>query len=145
MKIQNAPENKAKFFALYLGQKVWVKPSVYGNDAFGVNPEMLYIPCDEEYTQLKPLSAISDEDAIEVANLCFSYKEGHYITKTEMLEDMLKEGKGLINKFIESGYGWEIKRLLSIIDFLRYKGYLIGWMDLTLEDILAYGWARLEG
>ena len=67
--MENTLHNKAKFFSLFLWQKVWVKPPVYGYDTFVVNPEMLYSVSSDEYLSLKPISSITDEDLIHVARL----------------------------------------------------------------------------
>lgn len=131
MKTQNTPENRANFHALYYGQRIaYCVNSADEIQAFGclsncVNDEILYL-------KTKPLSAISDEDAIEVARIEYPlHPSHHYSGYGKYLCDNL-------NTSITSNK-------VHISDFLRSKGYLIGWMDLTPEDILSYGWGRLEG
>lgn len=133
MKTQNTPENKAKFFALYWGQKVLVLDGLASNVDSWIDGNNI-----KSFTlKLKPLSAISDEDAIEVARIA-----GYNIIRSNIVE----LGKSIVMDICSGIGGGSIRwnESLSITDFLRSKGYLLGWMDLTTEDILAYGWVRLE-
>lgn len=63
--MENTLENKAKFFALYWGQKcAWVKWP-HENEYLG--KVSAYSIMWTSYLELKPLSSISNEDVIEVS------------------------------------------------------------------------------
>lgn len=134
MKTQNTPEDKAKFFALYWGQKTLSDGVETHNisSVFNLKHESFFL-------KLKPLSAISDEDAIEVAKRMYP-KDNHND------KDCLEWGKEIAREIIQGQTDKDViwfAGIIQVADFIRSKGYLIGWMDLTAEDILSYGWARL--
>lgn len=106
--MENTLENKAKFFGNYLGQeiafdKAGFKALVY--DA--IKPSWI----ESFYLELKPLSHITDEDAI---NLGYGY--------VSHLKSNLDRN----------------------IDQLRNLGYALPWMDLSVEDLIEYGWIKLK-
>ncbi len=143
--MENTLVNKEKFFALYIRQRVLVN-NFCTESANGVvtitaldylhNTEMY---C---YLMLKPLSSITDEDAIEVAKLF--WKEDKYHT--------IKNGKyyvGTINQFHENPiveYGIEMypHNALLMCDFLRSKGYALPFLDLSVSELINYGWVKLK-
>lgn len=107
MKTENTLENKAKFFAQYWGQHLIIMGSflrIIDHLTLG-NIE------NDDILQLKPLSKISDEDAI---NLGY-------------------------------GYASHLKSNLDRnIDQLRNLGFAVPWMDLSVEDLVEYGWIKLD-
>jgi len=85
MKAENTPENKAKFFAQYWGQRV-LPVKIWGS----ANDVSYYLfkkkdLFEESYLELTSLSSISDEDAIEVAHLAFL--QGRYDWKITRRDD----------------------------------------------------------
>lgn len=108
MKIQNTLENKARFFAQYWGQKVFktsLKQEIPHKNNFGKSIQF------NDFLELKPLSQINDEDAI---NLGY-------------------------------GYASHLKSNLDRnIDQLRNLGYALPYMDLSVEDLVEYGWVKLK-
>ena len=66
MKTQNTLENKAKFFAQY-----WEQHVLYFSSDFLRKIDNLTLDSieNDDYLELKPLSQISDEDAIEVSKI----------------------------------------------------------------------------
>lgn len=104
MKTENTLENKVKFFAQYWGQKCG--KNKYGN--LSVNKSNIL---NITHLELKPLSHITDEDAI---NLGY-------------------------------GYSSHLKSNLDRnIDQLRKLGFAVNWMDLSVEDLVKYGWVKLK-
>jgi len=148
MKTEITLENKAKLFAVYLGQKI-ILTGDYNRNLYNVQPYSLSLIIkgnNSTSLKLKPLSEITDEDAIEVAMLCFAYKEGYYITKTEILNDAKNEGHGLIKKIIDNKLPLSITAyaISGVIDFLRSKGYALPWMGLSVEQMVDFGWVKLK-
>ena len=110
MKTENTLENKRKFFAQYWGQKILLHVIDVDDILLLLNNEI-----DNDIKNwllyLKPVSQISDEDAI---NLGY-------------------------------GYASHLKSNLDRnIDQLRNLGYVLPWMDLSVEDLVEYGWVKLK-
>lgn len=164
MKTENTLENKAKFFAQYWGQKVF-KYTREGSLLTEEIGNVLFIPKSKAMNfsclELKPLSQISDEDAIEVAKLVSPMlfegrgkNGGHYIDKSEIGWYSVKHnGKTLMVDIDLDGYVFEYdeveeykrpSRSLIGTDYLRSKCYALPWMDLSVEDLVEYGWVKLK-
>lgn len=139
MKAEINNENKAKFFAMYWGQIVFVNPilsekpvpNIWVFD--GLNTEDF----DGEYLELKPLSAITDEDAEEIGfefnvpskDVELKFHFDNYDTHWEAKhKGMLKEGN----------------LLLEDTDYLRSRGYALPWMGLSVEELIEAGWIKLK-
>lgn len=163
--MENTLENKAKLFALYYGQTVLMHKH-FNND----------IPCtimyssfqDEalqwEYLELKPLSSISDEDAIEVAKIMtFHDGKGLIIERKkhgeiEMYDRYNDEPHFLNTLFFvpdpfeifsrddnRNWFQYDAERILEVTDFLRSRGYALPWMGLSVEKLVNRGWVKLKG
>lgn len=152
--MENTLENKEKFFALYWGQEV-----LKANK----NHEIAWViglggnkPVMQEYLELKPLSSITDEDAIEVVKLKMfhdnvdindiidikiaksSDKKGYFLS----LEGIVQHKRW--NDFVERVFLGEEKIYSFYIDFLRSKGYALPYMGLIVEKLIEYGWVKLK-
>ena len=132
MKIENTLENKAKFFTQYWGQDVLCRV------IFGKNKNEIIMhntPCSnlklgeiiDSYLELKPLSRISDEDAIEISK--------EYPAFGSDIRNSVKE---LFQEFDD------LELSIKTGDYLRSKGYALPWMDLSVEDLVEYGWVKLK-
>ena len=95
--MKNTLENKAKFFAQYYNQDImyclgldgYYKSSVYD----------LRTITNYDYIELKPLSSISDEDAIEVAKLAHQINDGWEIEKRDPKTIFLKRNGNVNDVF----------------------------------------------
>lgn len=102
--MENTLEMKAKFFALYIGQKVMldnIEKSNYPMKIVGFMDEKnvqveyeagltSYYKTNETVSLLlKPLESITDEDAIEVAKILFHHTDPDYNIDWEELEPSL--------------------------------------------------------
>lgn len=150
MKTPNTPENKERFFALYWGQRVIELPNLVwtGNPPEPSHEEYGFCRLDgtamkaidvgyDPHLELKSIADISDVDAFEVAKMI-------------VIESMIPELDNpkqkikwisIVRRDIEDG---TLVMNQVKVDFLRSRGYLIGWMDLTPEDIIGYGWAKVQ-
>lgn len=126
MKTENTLENKAKFFAQYWGQHV-----LYFSSDFLRKIDSLTLDSveNDDYLELKPLSQISDEDASKVCDLIF-------ITNNNLNIQQIKQIVILIESNNWNNY--------KIFDYLRSKGYALPYMDLSVEDLIEYGWIKLD-
>ena len=146
MKTENTLENKAKFFAQYFGQHV-----LYFTYDFLRKIDNLTLDSieNDDYLELKPLSHISNEDAIELMRLKIESK-GIVDIETIEIENKTLDGYTFIVKY----KNWDDERVgfvfnghtnpLSFYDYLRSKGYALSWMDLSVEDLVNYGWVKLK-
>lgn len=161
MKSEITPENKAKFFAQYWGQDV-LSSDMYGDNGTIYSLTMKEDSCNDKWLLLKPLSSISDEDAIEVAKIAcpelfHTRKSGHYIERREFENgwitvkhdinyksvDIDIDGYILVyNESDDGGYDRN-PNMVHAIDYLRSKGYALPWMGLTVEEMIEAGWVKL--
>lgn len=125
-KLENTPANKLRFRALYFGQKVfrlnsWEHP-------YSTNLGTGYIHESEGYLLLTDLADITDEDAIEVAK-----KAGY---KTDDKDILLKLAKAILAK---------IDNLHQpVYQYLQSHGYALPFMNLTVADLIEYGWLKIK-
>lgn len=137
--MENTIENKARFFAQYLDQRIffingWNRCAMI-NDAYKLlKEEFKYLK--KSYLELTPLSQITDKHAIEIAKMFGGTKlsiKGNFI-QVIRVDDLV------ITYWITDSNNLPIK----LIDYLRYYGYAIPYLDLTIEDLLEYGWIKLK-
>lgn len=130
--MENNLDNKAKFFAQYWGQAVMRYDT--GNVIYGVEGKLVNTVDEKDYLQLKPLSSISDEDAIELwdklyLNNTWANKEKIYAVHTSI---------GLDSN------DYTFFEVQIIVDFLRSKGYALPFGGLSVEQLVKYNWLRLS-
>lgn len=120
-------KNKERFFAQYWQLVVGMRS--FGIQTRHVNRDFLDpIYLDESYLELKPLSSITDEDAIEVAKICFvDIDEDWY---PMFVDDVRKED------IFPCGDR-------DVADYLRSKGYALPWLGITVEEMVEAGWIKL--
>lgn len=138
--MENTLENKAKFFAHYysvpcIENDNWIwrskdkfKDLPYGSDI------------TDCYAVLKPLSSITDEEIESIRPLV-----GYSNT-----EDGLKLVRRWLTPMYKEDYNWfaledkkNVLNTISIIDYLRSKGYAVPYMGLSVEKQIEYGWIKL--
>jgi len=123
--MENTLINKQAFFALYWGQEVIKEHNGY---KFKVLGDTIY--WDDALLELKPLSEISDEDALEVGKIIGNVFTTQDIELIEMGKWKLKNNVHLEN--------------VRISDYLRSKGYALPYMDLSVEQMVEFGWIKLS-
>ena len=111
---------KCRFFAQYWGTKTLYVGGV-GLVEIGKGGWNLKHP--DFFLQLKPLSKITDEDAISM----YRGLERNYESANQFLEDYKSIG------FLEQ----------SEVDFLRSKGYVVPFMGYSVDDLVKIGWVQL--
>lgn len=141
MKAEINNENKAKFFALYWGQDVLCS-DMYGDGGTIYSATMKTNSLNEKWLFLKPLSQISDEDAVAIAKILFGSESDWAV------ENWIK----LIKLNLTDQFGSNIFPNIqpyfsiswSVCDYLRSKGYALPWMDLTVDEMIEAGWIKLK-
>ena len=148
MKTQNTLENKAKFFAQYFSQHV-----LYFSSDFLRKIDNLTLDSveNDDFLELKPLSQISDEDVVEGITYLYNITREelgeileikHYYT----FSSITTIGIGRNFKTFRSIHHWSgTKKIGSVeADYFRSKGYALHYMDLSVEDLVEYGWIKLK-
>jgi hypothetical protein len=122
---------KSRFLAQYWGTKTLYIGSV-GVVEIGKRRWNLKHP--DFFLQLKSISNLSDEDAIELNDLMKWYEEIEVdrIIILDVLDDLTTYNKSY--PFNES---------LLVYDFLRSKGYALPFMKYSIEDLVSFGWVQL--
>lgn len=135
--MENNSENKLKFFAQYFYQKV-LKHKNFNEIGF-VNDTLIHSInfIDNYYLELRSIESITDDECIEYFNLKHSNSK-FLINEVERKTKILD---------IKNEVGWlRIReKFTSIeIDFFRSKGFLVPFMNITTDQILEFGWAKIK-
>lgn len=147
-------DNQASFWAQYWGQFILVK----GQTTMYVNEVTFpkFIAMKDYQLQLKPISLITDEHAMELIKLKFHNDKGN-VDEIIRIYDIEKafDRKGFQlslsatieherwNDFVERIFIGDEKLYSFYADFLRSKGYAVVWNGITVEEQLEYGWIKL--
>jgi len=126
--MENNIDNKIRFMGLYLGtvtvrHQAWETRKTEKLTSIRLQ--------DEYYLELKPLSSITDEDAIEVAKILgYDYSdEGDYFTTA--------------SNYLERYYYNPKDTSIGVVDYLRSRGYAYYYMGLDVDEQIEYGWIKL--
>lgn len=141
--MENNIKNKQKLFALYLWQPVF-KPENWNNrtevlDLYNLGRIDFRID-NPSCIELRPLSSITDDEAIEVAKIGLPDK---------VLYDYLwipGTGKAIANsidKGRQTNTFYPHFRFIDTADYLRSKGFALPYMGLSVETMVEYGWIKL--
>lgn len=135
MKTENTLENKAKFFANYWKQKIcWDNAGIANEPWLNYN----WGEIDKLHLELTPLSQITEDDLKHLSKIDLVSSGEYDDTVTDL--DLIKFGQF---EFLNSER--DLKYLLpEAVDFIRSKGYALPWMDLSVEDLVEYGWVKLK-
>ena len=148
MKTQNTLENKAKFFAQYFGQHILYFSSDFLRKIDNLTLDSIE---NDDFLELKPLSHISDEDVIQGITYLYNITREalgeileikHYCTFSSITTIEI----GCNFKTSRSIHHWSgTKKIGSFeADYFRSKGYALHYMDLSVEDLVEYGWVKLK-
>ena len=110
----NTIENKQRFFDAYSGQKIF---RYSWNEELYTNRYLDQEKLHKYTAELKLLSEITKE-------------ESDYISRLKVI--------------CHSDGTHDLEPMQHTTDYLRSRGYLLPFMDLTIEKILEYGWAVLK-
>jgi hypothetical protein len=110
----NTLTNKARFFALYTGQRIFYSKHYEGAFELSNYPATTLWKDETIYAKLKPLSSITDED-------------------NKVVSKIMQE-----TDFLDSDYS-----ALHTADYLRSKGYALPFLGLSVEKLIEYNWIKL--
>jgi len=128
-------EEKKQIFALYFKQKVGVSSWSLENNPIRVDIDFLDYACYEgncQYLLLKPLSQISDEDAVEALRI-FKIEDAR-LFPDNCADPSLDEFKEQIE---------DMPVITSIADYLRSHGYALPYMNWSVSELVEAGVFKL--
>ena len=145
--MKNTLENKTRFFAQYWGQHL----IIMGSFLRIIDHVTLCNIENDDILELKPLSQISDEDVIQGITYLYNMTrealgEILEIKHYDTFSSITTIGIGCNFKTSRSIHHWRgTKKIGSVeADYFRSKGYALHYMDLSVEDLIDYGWIKLE-
>lgn len=150
--MENNLQDKARFFALYYGQPVGFSIHPATSD-FEWKVGVTILIDDIDYISLKPISEISDEDAIEVAymfDLDLADPESTELDRSNNAVTFLDNNQNRVIIYfdgeiiVEEGVIQQPKAILKAFDFLRSRGYLLPFMQYSTDQLIEMGWAKLN-
>jgi hypothetical protein len=130
MKAEINNENKAKFFALYWGQRIM---SYRYLKEYQLSSPLSVWTENVVYLELKSLSQISDEDARVIAEQ--NRFNGNY-------DVFPKVGRDILRRVFELEDS-QMCLPTESADYLRSKGYALPWMGLSVDEMVDGGWIKL--
>ena len=134
--MENTLENKLRFFLQYFNtESIW-KTSELDEDVDCVDWELKNLKYlnNTDYLKLKPISKVTENELVECSTI-YGIKVPSKII-----------GYSLISRIVDRNctIPTEVRNLLGVIDYLRSKGYALPFMNLSVEDLVSYGWLVLE-
>jgi len=134
--MENNTHNKVMFFVQYWGQNVLRTPTQVVNvsNVWNLGHKSFYL-------ELTPLSDITDEDAIEFFDIVWSKVGTH---KDKPNDFKIEFGKEWALSPLSERYGLIPTGLFHGVDWLRSKGYALPFHDLSVDDLVNYGWVKLK-
>ncbi|MFT7155263.1 MAG: hypothetical protein ACI8Q1_000264 [Parvicella sp.] len=136
----NTPENKAKFFAQYWGQKI-MKTTTHNEHCVPVDGESVLMLCnpiaaeiETYFLELNPLSSVT-EDHMQIMGF----------NRVKPISIIFKEEGWYESE--SSGYFTEHDPW--VIGVLRGNGFPLPWCDsfgnqISIDDQIEYGWIKLK-
>jgi len=143
--MENTKENKEKFFALYLGQKV-LDDGIRGI----VTLDKTWNWKHEDFKlKLKPISKINEIDLLQVlkaSDTKFMDEEYGAIIKVENIEmdDYFDLSVRVICEKKSYTLRTKIFHEATKVDVLRSIGYATPFLGLSIQDLISFGWVVLE-
>lgn len=132
----NIPVVKCRFFVQYWGVKALYVGGVgvveVGKGGWNLNHPDFFL-------QLKLISNITDEDALKAVELLGN--SSHLSEESQIFQ---------FKQLFESPNFWvkqtniPLNKSLLMFDFLRSKGYVLPFMDVSVEKLIELGWVRVS-
>jgi len=119
--MENNLENKAKFFAIYWGQKVFKWNDAPMKSKVGIT-HMTKHHLLNMHLELKSVSLITDEDFTEIMWNRFPFQPS------------FKKGRIYLEHLN-----------CTQCDFIRSKGYAVPFMGASVGELINMGWLKMEG
>lgn len=145
MEILNTPENKAAFMAQYYGQKVAKYPHL--SAIYNLNHTNLknIVYQTDAFLQLRSLSSITDDEAIEVLNFMGfnSANDGNLARATILALFVISSNDMIKYELIVKQMLFDFGDISSTVEKIRSMGFAYKWRGLSVEQQITYGWISL--
>jgi hypothetical protein len=131
----NKQEEKEQFFGNYTAQPI-MRSHLWVDTTESIKCIPHYADEGELgwYLLLKPLTAITDEDCLQVTSLIF---ENDIQIRSLLVKD------GIATMFNNPRWNIKSETTLAVYDFLRSRGYAIPFRQYSVEDMISKGWIKL--
>jgi len=145
-KPENNSFNKARFFALYFGQRVLIQDGKGPYDVLRLMPHDLLVP-PEDYLELRSVESLTDEECRKILELNPYHRKEHI---TIIDEKSIGIANGIFGFWYSYGgnrYNWHqpIDGLTArASDLFRGMGVLVPFNGLSTTDLIDYGWAKIK-
>lgn len=134
-------ELKERYFALYWGQDVSYVDGVERALCVGTETYIYRI----DYLELRPISSITEEEAIQCAQAGFNEEE---IANSSKVFSALfvSLAEFVIDRFesVEETEGGYVKHTLASTDWLRSKGFAVDFMGISVDQWVEWGVVKLK-
>ena len=155
--MKNTLDNKAKFFAQYWGVKTDNSGAYSHID--GMVLQAIQFGIGDCAIELRPLSSITDEEAIEVAKIFhrysnsieynIDYKTNTFREKFAQLYWMEDNERRVVINFCYDGTFHAVQAnnetFLKAFQYIQFKGFALPYHNLSVEQLIEYGWVKLTG
>lgn len=142
--MENNSENKLKFFAQYFGQRVLKRNLILSNRVYIIDwQEFFNISMSPEnyHLELRSIESITDAECLMLYRLLIKS-----MTFGKYYQNLIENEKKIYS--IRFRFLFAKRESLTLqqieIDFLRSKGFLVPFMNLTTDQILEFGWAKIK-
>lgn len=143
MKTQNNNENKARFFALYIGSALGDRKSFTDSQELTVSNFASVVRFSNAPLSLRPLSDITDEEISELLpQLVDDWEDALGDAGVSVREFTEAMTDGLNSE--ENLEGMNTAQAINTFDYLRSHSFALPWMDLSVNDLVEYGWVKLR-
>jgi hypothetical protein len=166
MKTANTIENKVKFFGHHIGQemeynfnaktKKQIMLGVYENSALYKVGESGFsgVPLSKVWLNLRSASSITDEEYTELITMQLNYREGLSVVS---FDKKYKDIPTVLFQWLQTN-GKYVKCEVAFLDgskdfskvsvkqyqYLESKGVALDYLDLSIDDLISYGWIKLK-
>ena len=139
-KTSNTPENKIKFASSYYGQQVFkYAGNIEPTKVFELSILGKFGQIHNGFLELTSLDNMTDEDANNF-RIIQGYLNAGIPTSIEF-----RFNQGFFEcNIIFDNYNYQKFSTVNSrgLDYLRSKGYLVPWNDLSINDLIEYKWAK---
>ena len=122
---------KSRFFSQYWGQEICQTKG----GRFTINEDCFPL-WNRAYLELKSLSEITDEEAIEISKI-FGWNHYSDESKIHQVKNFVIDCSNYHSSNISSNENF------NLIDFLRSKGYAVPFMEYSVDYLISFGWVQL--
>lgn len=126
---------KSIFFAQYWGQEV----NHYRISKLSARKIESVKGTTFGYLKLKPMSQISDEDALKAVDLLGKSNNSSEESRIFQFKKLFESPNFWVNQT-----NIPLVKMLKVFDFLRSKGYALPFMDYSVEQLIEMGWVKLN-